>query len=278
MSALDIAIVSYKTDKSQLESTLRSLATAIAVAQAQGVLTSARITVIENASIQAADRDSRVAILRDAVNNHAADTAVLMHFAETNLGYGRANNLALIGVHHDYVLVLNPDVVMDPQFILHALRYLAAHAECMLITPAAKYPNSLPQYLAKRRPDVFTLFLRGFAPTWLHARFAERLRRYERSDVAFDAPLTDIDIASGCCMFIRAQTWRQVGGFDPRFFLYFEDFDLSLRLREFGEIHRVANCRIVHAGGGASRKGLLHIWLFAASMVKYFNRHGWKWF
>jgi hypothetical protein len=77
-------------------------------------------------------------------------------------------------------------------------------------------------------------------------------------------------------MVLRGDLYRQLGGFDPRFFLYFEDFDLSLRAGEIARTAYVPDVRIVHEGGHAARKGLGHIELFAKSAALFYRLHGLK--
>ncbi|KUE80788.1 hypothetical protein ATO46_14560 [Aeromonas schubertii] len=89
--------------------------------------------------------------------------------------------------------------------------------------------------------------------------------------------LWDPPIVSGCFMLFRTDVLQQLGGFDPRFFLYFEDFDISLRAGKISRIAYVPQVKVVHHGGHASRKGWRHIWMFGRSMVTFFNIHGWRW-
>jgi GT2 family glycosyltransferase len=69
----------------------------------------------------------------------------------------------------------------------------------------------------------------------------------------------------------------RTGGFDPRFFLYFEDFDWSMRLGQVTRNAFVPSVCIVHHGGAAASKGLRHIGWFLASGVRFYSKHGWKW-
>ncbi|MEO8384587.1 MAG: glycosyltransferase family 2 protein, partial [Betaproteobacteria bacterium] len=87
------------------------------------------------------------------------------------------------------------------------------------------------------------------------------------------AGLTDVKIASGCFMLVRRTVLDRVQGFDPAFFLYFEDFDLSYRIASFADIARVADVRIVHAGGGAAAKSVRHVWLFVSSALRFIWKH-----
>jgi hypothetical protein len=69
---------------------------------------------------------------------------------------------------------------------------------------------------------------------------------------------------------------RAAGGFDPRYFMYFEDYDLSLRIAAQGTVAYEPAMRIVHHGGEAARKGWRHVGWFVRSAWRFFSRHGWK--
>jgi hypothetical protein len=77
-------------------------------------------------------------------------------------------------------------------------------------------------------------------------------------------------------MFARRDVLAGVGGFSPDYFLYFEDYDLSMRIRRRSQIAYVGRVRIVHHGGEAAKKGKAHVRLFLASALRFFRTHGWK--
>ena len=150
-----------------------------------------------------------------------------------------------------------------------------------LVAPFAAGPDGAPQFLCKRYPDVLTLKLRAAAPRFLKRWFAGRLARYELRDIvgaAAERAASGVPLASGCCMLLRREVVERTRGFDPAYFVYFEDYDLSLRLAANGasRIDYLPSMRIVHFGGNAAKKSLKHIRLFAAGAVRFFNRHGWK--
>jgi GT2 family glycosyltransferase len=120
------------------------------------------------------------------------------------------------------------------------------------------------------------LFLRGFAPRVLRERNAPALARYEMRDLPADRVYSPVPLASGCFMLMRTALFRRVGGFDPRFFMYFEDYDLSLRLGREAAWGYVPGARIVHHGGDASRKGFRHVAWFLRSAWRFFATHGWR--
>ena len=87
-----------------------------------------------------------------------------------------------------------------------------------------------------------------------------------------------VEIVSGCCMLCRTTALQQVSGFDPDFFLYFEDFDLSLRLGKLGDVVYLPSMRVRHGGGNAATKGGNHQRYFVRSALRFFNKNGWKLF
>ncbi len=200
-----------------------------------------------------------------------------LQFAELNMGYGNAHNRAFTDSNHDYHLVLNPDVLLEKEALYEGLQFLEDHKEVGLLTPYVADSQGARLYLCKRYPTVLDLFLRGFTPASLRKYFASRLAHYEMRDLELDQIATGIPIASGCFMLVRNRILKQLGGFDSRFFLYFEDFDLSLRLGKIADIAFVPAVRITHYGGEAARKGTRHIFWFMRSAVIFFNLHGWKW-
>ena len=88
----------------------------------------------------------------------------------------------LHGTGADYQLVLNPDVELASDALVNAVRWLDAHPDVGAVAPAVTRPDGTPEYLCKRYPAVFDLFLRGFAPRFVRRLFRRRLDRYEMRD------------------------------------------------------------------------------------------------
>jgi len=95
-------------------------------------------------------------------------------------------------------------------------------------------------------------------------------------DLSEKEPSADIPITSGCFMLLRSESLAEIGGFDERYFLYFEDFDLSLRLGKKGKLAYLPAMRIQHGGGSAGSKGFKHFKMFTRSGVRFFNTYGWR--
>ncbi|OXC76091.1 glycosyltransferase [Caballeronia sordidicola] len=195
-----------------------------------------------------------------------------------NVGYGRGHNLAIDRTQSRYHLVLNPDIELDERGLVEALSFLEARPETGLLTPFIRDESGEQQFLCRRFPSMLDLFARGFLPSSARRLFSKRLARYEMRDVIGDRIVVwDPPIVSGCFMLFRTDVLKRLNGFDPRYFLYFEDYDLSLRTHEIARVVYVPAVRILHHGGGAARKGGAHVKLFVSSAFKFFQRFGWKW-
>jgi GT2 family glycosyltransferase len=175
-----------------------------------------------------------------------------------------------------YHLILNPDAILEPAALQESLRFLEANPDVGLLTPDVRGSAGERQYLCRRYPSVLVLLIRGFGPPWIKRRFAPLLERYELRDRMDDDVVPDVPLASGCFMFARRELLDAVGGFSPEYFLYFEDYDLSMRIRRRSRIAYVSRVRIVHHGGEAAKKGTTHVRLFLGSALRFFRTHGWK--
>ncbi|MBW8838229.1 MAG: glycosyltransferase, partial [Burkholderia sp.] len=162
-----------------------------------------------------------------------------------------------------------PDVELEPSALVEALAAARAHPEVGMLAPAVYGDDGHLQYLCKRYPSVWVLFLRGFAPAMLRRRFARAIEHYEMRDVIADRFVPSVPLASGCFMLARTALLARVGGFDPRFFMYFEDYDLSLRVGREAQVAYVPRARILHHGGEASRKGWRHVAWFVRSAWRF---------
>jgi len=275
-SSLTVSIVTYRTNAVLLERCLVHLADAIAAARERRVLTQVAVALIDNSE------DAAVAGEGIRLANCAfVGSGVQLHFlnGHANVGYGVAHNLMLNGTGGDYQLVLNPDVELALDALANAIAWLDVNSNVVAAAPAVTRPDGTPDFLCKRYPAVLDLLLRGFAPEFVRRMFAKRLDRYDLRDLIDPAsrePVRKITVMSGCCMLVRRKAIDATGGFDPRFFLYFEDYDWSVRLGKIGETAYLPTFRVVHHGGGAARKGWRHVGWFVQSGMRFYRKHGWR--
>jgi GT2 family glycosyltransferase len=268
---LVISIVYYDSELDILNLTLKSIVTALDHALERRSELEATVVVVDNGGIQSKLKR----LVRQVVGSGPYHWVVIG--TGGNIGYGAAHNLVILNQESDYHLIINPDVEVVKDAFSEALDYMEQHPEVGMLSPYSEDPEGHKQYLCKRYPAVLDLFLRGFAPRIIKRYFAERLQEYEMRCEMNRQALSKEVMASGCFMFVRHTVLEDVRGFSPDFFVYFEDFDLSIRIARKSIIAYVPEVRIVHGGGNASKKGLRHILMFAKSAFIFYHIHGWRW-
>lgn len=263
MFEISVCIVTYQADPEALAKVLESLGRALDVLQSERGVSPTVLVVDNSPTFELGELETRFA------------GRVRFQVGQGNVGFGRGHNLCLEDVKALH-LVLNPDVEIEERALVVAYDFMVEHPECVLLSPHAEWEGGARQYLCKGYPSVLDLGLRGFAPRWMKACMKARLDRYEMRGVTETEVSWAPTIVSGCFMLWRGDTFRRLGGFDPGYFLYFEDFDISLRARRLGRIAYVPAVRIIHHGGHAARKGWRHVMMFVRSGWRFFGRHGWR--
>ncbi|MBI3974099.1 MAG: glycosyltransferase family 2 protein [Chloroflexi bacterium] len=147
-----------------------------------------------------------------------------------NVGFGAACNqgLALAG---DYVLFTNPDLELEPDALPALLDRLRSTPAAALTGPRLRYPDGRPQPSRRRFPTLGSLLVESTPLEWRGPRWKHLERMRCAGDPEVAAP---VDWLSGACLLGRTAALRPAGGFDPRYFMYFEEADLCRRLRANG--------------------------------------------
>ncbi len=218
------------------------------------------IVVVDNAS---RDGSERAAL--------AFGPAVRLVRNAENVGFGRGVNLAIAACAAPRVLILNPDCQLMAGTLPRLVAALDADAGCAIVAPRVLDPDGSSQGNARSDPDMLTgLFGRTAA-----LRRTRAGRVLGRRDVVDDDGGADVDWVSGACMLARRDALAAVGGFDERYFMYWEDADLCRRLRTRGyRIRYVPAVSAVHRVGQSSRTARdASIRAFHESAYRYYSTH-----
>jgi GT2 family glycosyltransferase len=192
-----------------------------------------------------------------------------------NPGFSRSHNWALraaLAKGSQYHFVLNPDIYFSTDVIAQLLGYMEQHRDIGLLAPRVHYPDGRLQRLCKLLPGPLDLLMRRFCPA-LYRR-SGRLARYELHDSGYDR-IMDVPALSGCFMLIRTEAILHTGLFDERFFLYFEDVDLTRRIGSIARTVYYPHAAIVHEYSRGSYTDKRLLWHHLVSAVRYFNKWGW---
>ena len=242
---LSVVIVSYNV-RHFLEGCLQSVEKA-----AEGI--GCEVFVVDNAS-----SDDTMTVLP------ARFPWVRFSANDENLGFARANNMAIRQSAGEYVLLLNPDTVIAPDTLSQALDFMDAHPRAggagvkMLGedgTPAPESRRAIPT------PWVSALKMLGFD------------RRYYMSHLPWDQPCR-IEVVSGAFCLLRREALEQIGLLDEDFFMYGEDIDLSYRLLKGGWENWYLPLPITHYKGKSTRKSeFRYVHVFYQAMLIFFRKH-----
>jgi nucleoside-diphosphate-sugar epimerase/GT2 family glycosyltransferase len=241
--SLSASLVLYKPDLATLERTLLALQEAGRVAKEDGERF-LELTLVDN-SCDAALHE-RLGQWLEARRAAMPDWTVHLLRSPGNVGYGRGNNLVIEAARSDYHLVVNPDLFVAPESLRETFRFLEDHPETGLLTPAVFGEDGERHYLCKRHPTLLIMFLRSFSPKWLQSWFKPTLAEFEMLDCDYDKPIYDVEYPTGSCMFFRTSVLQRIKGFDPDYFLHYEDADIGRRALQVARVVYVPDVKVVH--------------------------------
>jgi len=196
----------------------------------------------------------------------------------SNPGFGAAHNIAIkkaFELNSDYHLVLNPDIYFKKGTLETLCDFMDSNEDIGHVMPKVTYPNEEFQYLCKTNPTFFDLFARGFLPGFLKKAFQNRMDKYEYKNKDYNNVIFNIPYLSGCFMFLRTKTLKEVGLFDDKIFMYLEDADLTRRFLEISKTAYYPKAQVYHHFAKLTHKKLKFKWITVQSAFIYFNKWGW---
>jgi GT2 family glycosyltransferase len=195
--------------------------------------------------------------------------------AGTNLGFGAAHNIAFNHTSTSkYHIVLNPDVALCGTVIQDLVAFLDLNESVGLVMPRVVYPDGSMQKLCKRLPTPFDILAKRLFPAFLKKICHKRLSAFELCDMDMTKVLS-VPYLSGCFMLLRRNALQEVGFFDERFFMYFEDLDLTRRIHERYQTVYYPYATITHRHEKGSYKSAKLLYYGILSAILYFNKWGW---
>lgn len=263
MLDLGIVILNWNT-RDLLRECLKS------VYAARGPLTY-RVCVVDNAS-----PDSSAAMVR------AEFPQVLLIENPVNNGYAAGNNLGLRalgfgpgaeGAAPRYALLLNPDTVVPPDALAGMVAYLDAHPEAGVAGPKLVLPNGQLDLACRRSfptPEVSFWRMTGLS------KLFPRSRLFGRYNLTYLDPDTEaeVDAVVGAFMLVRREAIAQAGLLDEKFFMYGEDLDWALAMRQAGWRARYnPRVSVLHVKRAASRRSRKAQIAFHEAMLYFYNKH-----
>lgn len=232
-------------------------------------------------SLQRALKDLESEVI--VVDNHSSDDTVAyirknyswvrVIANNHNLGFAKANNIALRLAKGEYVLFVNPDVVVAENTVKECVDVLAEHPEtgalgvCMLNRDGTRA-------LESRRgiPTPMTAFYKMSGLCKIYPK-SRRFGRYYMGWLPWDVPV-EIEIVSGAFTMLRTSVMREMNGYDEEYFMYGEDIDLSYRLLKAGYKNLYLPNTILHYKGESTHKSSFrYVHVFYEAMLIFLQKH-----
>lgn len=223
--------------------------------------------VRRGAEVVVVDNDSHDGVV-DAIRERHPEVVVVER--RTNAGFGRSHNLAAAHASGRYILVLNPDTVVEAGALDEMIDFAdARQAEGRpvgVVAPMLLNPDGTDQRTARSFPTASAGVFGRRSPLTRWFPNNRWSRRFLRADQVDRSRPWTVDWVSGAAMLVPRDLFESIGGFDPDFFMHFEDAELCARVGAEGrDVWCVPQARIVHHEGG-SRRG------WPVSQIWYFHR------
>lgn len=203
------------------------------------------------------------------------DNAIAIE-STTNSGFGCGHNEIFSRCSSQYHLICNPDITLTAGALDILLNFINSDQHIGMTCPRVKYPDGRLQPLNRRYPSILDIALRRFVPARFQGHFKTRMDRYNMLDIGYETPY-EVPFVSGAFMLCRSDVLKAVGGFDERFFLYFEDADLSRKIQENGWATRYCpEATVIHEWQRDAHRSLWGAMQFSKSAFKYFSKWGWR--
>lgn len=199
--------------------------------------------------------DMKVVMVDNASTDQSADIIrreyPAIHLVENreNVGFGRANNQALAHIDSKYVLLLNTDAFVEPDSIEKTLKFMDENPGCGILGVRLVGRDGTLQPSCRYFPTPWKIFLERSGLK----RFFRRSQLVD--DLSWDhTTVRDCDWVPGCYLLIRKEVIDQVGLFDPRYFLYYEEVDLCFAAKKAGwAVTFFPHTAVVHLGGESAK-------------------------
>lgn len=224
--------------------------------------------------------DGEVLVVDNASDDGSVDMvqkkfpAVRLFVNETNKGFAAANNRALKECRGTYILLLNPDTIIQEDTFRVMMDFMDKHPEtglagCKILNP----DGSLELACRRSFPTPWVAFTKiiGLGALFPHSRW---FGKYNLSYLDPDQTYS-VDALSGSFMFVRRSVYEQIGGLDEQFFMYGEDLDWCYRAQVAGwNISYVHATQIIHYKGESTRRsGMNEVKLFYEAMRVFVRKH-----
>ena len=247
---ITVSIVTYNS-ADEIDILMKSL-------QSSSLFDKMTVFVVDNAS-----KDNTVRIIKEEY------PWVRVIESKENLGFGAGHNLVINNIQSDFHLIVNPDISVSENAIKDSIQYLQEHTDISVLTPYVMNVDGTQQYLPKKNPSMKYMIGGMFESKF---KFCKKLREeYTLQNKKVTNPI-DVEFCTGAFMVTRTASLHKVGGFDERYFLHFEDADLTRELRKVGRAVYNPDIKVTHKWHRENKKINKSFWVALKSMFIYMKK------
>ena len=206
------------------------------------------------------------------------DNADLVINNPDNPGYGKAINLVFKNLDYEpkYIGAQNIDIYWECNTFERMIKYMNDNSNIHLSTPLIYDQTGSITKLCKNNPSIISLLSRRFIPNYLKISFLKNIDNKFINTQSDYKTIFKAEYLSGCCMVIRCSIFKKIGGFDERFFLHFEDADISRTISKYGDCIHFPYSKIIHKWERANKHSFKITIIALISAFKYFRKWGVK--
>lgn len=218
------------------------------------------------------------------VDNNSVDGSVEMVRAKfpevkliankVNTGFSKANNQAIRESNAEYVLLLNPDTVVEEDTFVKVCRFMDEHPDAGGL--GVKMLDGKGEFLPESKRGLPTPWV-AFYKIFGLSKLFPRSKRFGRYHLGFldNYKIHEVDVLSGAFMLMRKTTLEKVGLLDEDYFMYGEDIDLSYRITQGGyKNYYFPETRIIHyKGESTKRTSVNYVFVFYRAMIIFAQKH-----
>lgn len=192
----------------------------------------------------------------------------------TNLGFAKANNQALAQARGKYLLLINPDTVVQENTVRELIKFFESHPDAGMVGCKILNPDGTLQLPCRRSfPTPWIAFTKTFGLSALFPK-SKLFARYNLTYLDPDQTY-DVDAISGSFMMLRRDVYETIGGLDETFFMYGEDLDWCYRVKQAGwKVYYVPTTSIIHyKGESTKRSDIDELKVFYNAMRLFVRKH-----
>ncbi len=186
-----------------------------------------------------------------------------------NIGFGAGHNLCLKDYDSDYHAIVNPDILLKEDAFSPIISFLDENPNVGMLIPRILSEEGELQKVYRRDVTLLDMFIRMFCG----GHFKKRQDYHTLQDQDYNA-VFDLPFGQGSFLVIRTELFKEIGGFDDRFFLYMEDADLCRRVRQKTRFVYFPGASVIHKWEKGSHKNKKLFRIHVESMIKYFRKWG----